>query len=78
MALPWNFTVTCKSIDPWPGTGVATPSEYARITFVKATAETADDELMDGEQEGETLELRVHQAQKDDFTVGNDYTLALS
>lgn len=80
MALPYVFRVTCLAIDPWPAvTEVAAASSYAFVRFGKAAAESSDDDMQIPEI-GITGELtfRIHQAQKDDFTVGSDYDIDIT
>jgi len=80
MALPYVLTVTCIAIDPWPAVAeVAAASSYAIVTFQKAAAESAADEIQNPVVgvEGE-FAVRIHQAQKDDFTVGSDYDIDIT
>jgi len=80
MALPYVFRVTCLSISDYPAVPeVAAASSYALVRFGKAVAEASADEIqspvvgIDGE-----ITLRIHQAQKDDFTVASDFDIDIT
>lgn len=79
MALPYVLLMICEAIDANVGAGISATSDFAHVRFGKAAAETSDDEIqdpvigMDGD-----LEIRVHQAQKDDFIVGTGYTFTVT
>lgn len=79
MALPYQLEVKCVAINPNHGTPVTDPDDFAYIVFEKHADETAADEIQEAFQGGPEGQLivRVHQAQKDDFTVGNKYTLSI-
>ncbi len=80
MALPYVLAVTCIAIDPWPAVSeVAAASSYAIVTFRKADAETAADQIQTPVVGVEgPFKVRIHQAQKDDFTIGTDYNISIN
>lgn len=80
MALPFTITVTCVAVGAWPGEDVGDgSSEYAYVAFELADAEASDDEVLDhiGGGTGRIV-FRITQAQRDDFTEGNDYEISMS
>lgn len=79
MALPYVLRVTCIAINIWPGATVSATTDYARVHFRVADAESSADRFEDPEQRIlQPLIINITQAQKDDFTVGADYDIDIT
>lgn len=80
MALPYELEVECKAISDNVGDDHAQADpDFAYVRFAKHADETAADEIQErfsGGPESELI-LRIHQAQKADFSVGTKYVLSL-